>query len=158
MNATVIEAAREFVKRAAAAGNQGRVDDENALRDLNMELGQRIPEWLILLNSTEPLLGLEIDWRAGEFDGSINWADAGRIRSESVECYPGIAILDRGFVNVGSDSSWEPYFIPTDRGDDPPVFQVYYEGGTNRSDEIFDLFEVSPRLSLLFRMATGALQ
>lgn len=159
MNRDVVEASSQFVERAAAAGHIGRLADFDALTALNAEMGQRIPEWLISLITTVPLCGLEVDWRANDLDGTIDLADEKGIRSESMECYPGLAILERGFVNIGSDpcGSGDSYFIPTDRGDDPPVFQVFHDV-SDQADEILSqgLFEVSPRLSDLFRMAKGA--
>lgn len=159
MNCDVSEASRQFVQRASAAGCIGRLADIDALTALNAEMGHRIPEWMISLITTVPLCGLEVDWRANDLDGAIEWADTNGIRSESIECYPGLAILERGFVNIGCDpyGSGDSYFIPTDRGDDPPVFQVYHDV-SDQADEILSngLFEVSPRLSDLFRMAKGA--
>ena len=159
MNRDVEEAASQFVQRASAAGRSGCLGDKDALVALNAEMGHRIPEWLISLIATVPLCGLEVDWQANDLDGLIEWADANGIRSESIECYPGLAILERGFVNIGCDpcGSGDSYFIPTDRGDDPPVFQVYHDI-SDQADEILSrgLFEVSPRLSDLFREAKGA--
>ncbi len=159
MNRDVAEAANQFVQRASAAGRRGSLGDLAALVTLNAEMGHRIPEWLISLITTVPLCGLEVAWQANDLDGSIEWADANGIRSESVDCYPGFAILERGFANIGCDpyGSGDSYFIPTDRGDDPPVFQVYHDI-SDQADEILSrgLFEVSPRLSDLFRSAKGA--
>lgn len=159
MNRDVEEAASQFVQRASKAGRSGRLGDLDALVALNAEMGHRFPEWLISLNTTIPLCGLEVDWQANNLDGSIEWSDANGIRSESIECYPGLAILERGFINIGCDpgGSGDSYFIPTDRGDDPPVFQVYHDV-SDQADEILShgLFEVSPRLSDLFRSAKGA--
>lgn len=159
MNADLAKASSQFVQRASAVGQSGRLADLDSLIALNAEMGNRIPEWLISLITTVPLCGLEVDWQANDLDGKIEWADANGIRSESLECYPGLAILGRGFVNIGSDpyGSGDPYFIPTDRGDDPPVFQVYHDV-SDQADEILaqGLFEVSPRLSDLFRLAKGA--
>ena len=159
MNCDVAEAASQFVQRASAVGCSGRLGDLDALVLLSAEMGHRIPEWLISLITTVPLCGLEVDWQANGRHGSIEWADANDIRSESIECYPGLAILERGFVNIGCDpcGSGDSYFIPTDRGDDPPVFQVYHDV-SDQADEILShaLFEVSPRLSDLFRSAKRA--
>jgi hypothetical protein len=158
MNRDVAETANQFVQRAAAGGHSGHRADFGALVALNAEMGHHIPEWLISLMTTVPLCGLEVNWQANDLDGSIEWADTNDIRSESLECYPGLAILERGFVNIGCDpyGSGDSYFIPTDRGDDPPVFQVYHDV-SDQADEILSrgLFEVSPRLSDLFRSAKG---
>ncbi len=84
---------------------------------------------------TVPLCGIEIGWKVDPLDGDtneVNWlilSDARNIRSESLECYPGLAILSRGFINIGSCSlgSGDPYFISSEEGDDPPVYQVYHD-------------------------------
>ena len=51
----------------------------------------------------------------------------------SLERYPGAALLKRGYINLAGDSSGSghPYFFPTDRGDDPPVYRFTYEVGDN---------------------------
>lgn len=98
-------------------------------------MGNRIPGWYLELVTTVPICGLELGWQAYErgddFDGIkwLYWSDPLDMRSESLECYPGIAILQRGYINVASDSTsgGDPYFIPTDQGDNPPLFQVYHD-------------------------------
>jgi hypothetical protein len=99
------------------------------------DTGGRIPPWLADLLVTQPLAGLELGWQAyppeADSDG-VMWleiSDARNIRSESLECYPGLAILHRGFINIASCSqgSGDPYFISADEGDDPPVYQVYHD-------------------------------
>lgn len=159
MDPVVEEAAQKFVERAVAAGQTGRIADRAALAALNAETGGRMPEWLIALLASVPLCGLMSDWQTHERCGSLEWFDAHGIRSESLEFYPGLAIVERGFLCIGGDptGSGDPYCIPTDRGEDPPVYQVYHDVG-EEADEILHngLFEVSPRLSDLFRQATGA--
>ncbi len=157
MNLEVEEEARKFVGRAGASGLHGRTADASSLNALNLEMGGRIPEWYQSLLTTVPLCGLEIDWRTEDLDVRISWNDVNGIRSESIECYPGLAILDRGFINVGSDpiGNGDPYFIPTDQGDDPPVFLVYHDV-SDQADEILanGLVQIVPRLSELFRQAS----
>ena len=157
MNPEVEEEARKFVGREAASDRHGRTADTSSLSALNIEMGGRIPEWYQSLLTTVPLCGLEIDWRTEDLDVRISWNDVNGIRSESVECYPGLAILDRGFINVGSDpiGNGDPYFIPTDQGDDPPVFLVYHDV-SDQADEILanGLVQIVPRLSALFRQAS----
>ena len=157
MNLEVEGEARKFVGREAASDRHGCTADAGSLSALNIEMGGRIPEWYQSLLTTVPLCGLEIGWRTEELDGVITWSDVKGLRSESVECYPGLAILDRGFINVGSDpyGSGDSYFIPTDQGDDPPVFQVYHDV-SDQADEILanGLFQVAPRLSILFQQAS----
>jgi hypothetical protein len=55
----------------------------------------------------------------------LDWSNPWHMRGESLEAYPGIAILERGYINVAIDpgGGGNPYFIPTDEGEDPPLFR-----------------------------------
>ena len=158
MNRKVFEAAAGFVERACAVGQRGRCEDFQAMVSLNRDMQERLPDWFVELCVNVPLSGLELSWTAGELEGTLEWADAKGIRSESLECYPGIAILERGYINVGSDlvGSGDSFFIPTGEGQDPPVYQVYHDV-SDQADEILEegRLEVSPSLSSLFQAATG---
>jgi hypothetical protein len=129
------QAANVLVERAAKAGQRGTLADPDELRQLDHDLGGRLPGWYAELLASVPLGGLELGWQAGEpeddFDGVewLDWSSPHDIRGESVEVYPGIAILERGYINVATDPTGggNPYFIPTDQGDDPPLFQVYHD-------------------------------
>ena len=159
MNPTVEKEARLFVERAVASGQRGTCADAAELAALNEEMSERIPEWYVALLLSVPLCGLELKWLAEGIDGAIAWCGVKGIRGESLECYPGIAILESGFINVGSDpyGSGDSYFMPTDQGDDPPVFQVYHDV-SDQADEILadGLLQVAVHLSDLFRQASIA--
>ena len=135
MSDTVRESAEDFIRRARAEGQIGKTISRDDMDRLVADTGGRIPPWLAELLVTQPLSGLEAGWQAyppePAFDG-VMWleiSDARNVRSESLECYPGLAILDRGFINIASCSmgSGDPYFITADEGDDPPVYQVYHD-------------------------------
>ncbi|MBC7817669.1 MAG: hypothetical protein IAG10_12315 [Planctomycetaceae bacterium] len=157
MNPQVEKEARLFVERAMASGQSGTCADAAELAALNSEMSERMPEWYVALLVSVPLCGLEVTWHSEEADGAIEWCDVKGIRSESLVCYLGIAILERGFINVGSDpyGSGDSYFMPTDQGDDPPVFQVYHDV-SDQADEILadGLLQVAVRLPDLFRQAS----
>ena len=159
MNPTVEKEARLFVERAVASGQRGTCADAAELAALNEEMSERIPEWYVALLLSVPLCGLELKWLAEGIDGAIAWCGVKGIRGESLECYLGIAILESGFINVGSDpyGSGDSYFMPTDQGDDPPVFQVYHDV-SDQADEILadGLLQVAVHLSDLFRQASIA--
>lgn len=57
------------------------------------------------------------------------WSDAPGVRSESLECYPGLAVLRNGYLNVAycSHGSGDSYFINVYEGDDPPIYQLYHD-------------------------------
>ena len=103
MNPHVEKEARLFAERAIASGQRGSCADPAELAALNKEMSERIPEWYVALLLSVPLCGLESKWLTEGIDGAITWSGIKGIRSESLECYPGIAILERGFINVGSD-------------------------------------------------------
>jgi hypothetical protein len=157
MNPHLKEEAVRLVQRAEKQGSHGKLVDLAVLATLNAEMNGQIPAWFIELLATVPLSGLELDWIAENgIDGTIGWSDARNLRSESVECYPGLAILERGYINVGSDpsGSGDSFFIPTDQGDDPPVYQIYHDV-SDQADEILaeGRVLVASSLSDLFRNA-----
>lgn len=53
------------------------------------------------------------------------------MRLELLEGYPGIAVVQRGYICVAGSShgSGDQYFIPTDQGDDLPLYQIDHEMG-----------------------------
>ena len=162
MDPPLSNAAAKLVARAEAAGQHGTLADAKVLKRLTHDTGERIPEWYVELLLRYPLCGLEIGWQAdepeGEYDGIawMTWSDPNGIRSESLECYPGLAILERGWINVASDATGggDPYFIPTQQGDDPPVFQVYHDVSDDADVILAKACRlVSPSLSQLFLQA-----
>jgi hypothetical protein len=132
MQKKVIQAAQDLVSRAGKRGLTVTPADFDALA---VELGISIPPWFRELFTTVPICGLELGWQAfepkGDFDGVaiIEWADADGIRSESLECHPGCAIRESGYINVGGDPTGggDPYFISVYDGDDPPLYQIYHD-------------------------------
>jgi hypothetical protein len=162
MSDIVREAAEELVHRARASGHMGKTIARDDMDQLVADTGGRIPPWLADLLVSTPLSGLELGWQACEpeadFDG-VRWlelSDARDIRSESVECYPGFAILDRGFISIASctHGSGDPYFISVDEGDDPPVYQVYHDVGEQPGEILAEGRQLVARsLSEFFRTA-----
>ena len=159
MDPRVQQEASRLVKRANDNGQQGRTADPARMAALNEEMNNRIPEWYVELLTSIPLCGLQLDWESDDeegAEGTIEWSDENGIRSESLECYPGLAILERGYVNVGSDpsGSGDPYFIPADQGDDPPVYQVYHDVSDDADEILSEGLElVAESLSEFFRDA-----
>jgi hypothetical protein len=144
VNPAVREAAWELVRRAETAGVRGRLADTAQMAALVRDTGGVLPVWYFQLLTTIPLCDLEIGWC--EFgptaqDDGMRWmflSNPANIRSASLERYPGVALLTRGYINLAGDSSGSghPYFFPTDRGDDPPVYRFTYEVGDNVDDMI----------------------
>jgi len=134
---TVLAQAQKLIHRAAEKGSRGKIITREQMKELAGDLGLEVPSWLTELVTTVPLCGLELGWKAYDpapgFDGVMwmEWSDADNIRSDSLECYPGLAILKHGYINVASCSqgSGDPYFICVKQGDDPPLYQVYHDIG-----------------------------
>ena len=143
MSDVVRQAAEELIRRANASGQIGAPIERGDMDRLIADTEGRIPRWLADPFVSAPLSGLGLGWQAdepaGDFDGVIwlRMSDAGTIRSESLACYPGLAIIDRGFINIAScnEGSGDPYFVCADDGDDPPVYQVYHDV-SDQSDAI----------------------
>ena len=155
MNRRLKRAAAELVARASRLDRVGKSDDRSALQALNDEMGGRLPAWYVELLTMFPLCGLELGWRDEDQVDWMLWNDHRGIRSESVECYPGLPILSRGYVNVASDAggSGDPYFISTD-SNDPPVYRVYHDV-SDQADQILAQGRnlIAASLSELFRKA-----
>ena len=85
----------------------------------------------------------------------VEVADADGILSESLEFYPGLAILPVGYVNFGGgDGSGDPYFICVHEGEDPPLYEVYHDVGADAKSILAEGRKlVAPRLSEFFRVA-----
>lgn len=131
MNTHVLTAAQGFVEKATAKGRKGAVADAAKLSALNQEMDGRIPEWLMELLTRVPLCGLVLGVETSEGSHSVGWNGVRGMRNESLEAYPGVAILERGFLNVASDftGGGDPFFIAVDDGDDPPLYQVSHDVG-----------------------------
>lgn len=157
----VREAAEALVARAEALGIRGRTLDSEEQQRVSAAL-PGYPAWLLELLSSVPLCGLELGWQAYEpapdFDGVL-WVevtDAAGILSESLDAYPGVAILHEGYVNFGGGvGSGDPYFLYIRAGDDPPLYEVYHDVISEVVDTLPDEGRklVSPRLSQFFETA-----
>lgn len=156
---TVREAAIALVARALALGKKGRVIPADEMQEVIDELGGTYPTWLAELLTTVPICGLQIGWQASEADDDISWmevSDGPGILSESRDCYPGLAILPAGFVNIAFCvmGSGDPYFISINEGDDPPLYQVYHDV-SDQADAILAEGRVTVAASLSEFFATA---
>ncbi len=152
---SLIAAAEALVARAAAQGKRGRTltaDDRSRL----IAALPVYPTWLLDLLSAVPLCGLELGWQAyghtPGFDG-VSWVEVSNAEGivwESLEGYPGLAILPAGYDNFGGDAGGggDPYFIPINDGVDPPLYQVYHDVGSDAATILAEGRRmVAPRLS-----------
>ncbi len=162
MNATVYSEASALAIRAEASGNMGFCEDVADWRKLNADLSGVIPAWYITLITTVPLTGLEFGRQASEpepgDDGVLwlEWMGIENIRSEMLEAYPGIPLLQAAYLCVAgcSHGTGDQYFIPTAEGDDPPLYNIYHDVGEEAEEILANgREEIAPSLSEFFRTA-----
>ena len=162
MNRKVLTAARELVERAERDGQAGTIAAADDLDRLGRGLGAHLPDWYRDLLATVPLVGLELGVVAPETseDDEISWLlwlgpDA--ISAESLELFPGSAVLRHGYLCVGgcAHGSGDQYFLNTRAGDDdPPLVQIYHDMGTEAERILADgVVEIAPTLSTFFTEA-----
>ena len=162
MNPKVRDAALRLVGRAEAQSRRGATADAQALAGLALETHGRIPPWYIELLTAIPLCDLELGWPGyppTEDDPGtawMQWSNVKDMRQESLNRHPGLDILDHGYLNVALDidGNGDPYFIPVEEGDDPPVYRVYDEAGWKPEQVLAEgLVLVARSLSELFSTA-----
>ena len=160
MNQQLLEAALALAERARLAGQETSTVPMPDARALVQDSKQVIPQWFADMLSIVPLSGLDFSFGEADEDGlcphALLWNDARGIRSESFDCYPGLAILQRGYINCASDSTGggDSYFLGPCAGGDPPVYQVYHDISDDADAILADgLVLVAPRLSELFTNA-----
>jgi hypothetical protein len=158
VNAEVLAAAHELVRRAESVGARGHVANPAAMEALQQALGGLIPDWYIDLLTTVPLCGLEIGWEkylsANEPYGLelIRWNGPSGLHEDPVTCPSVIRSFRNGSICVGTYANGtEPYVMPVTEGDDPPIYQVYQDTSSGRDEVLFRL--VCRKLSVLFRVA-----
>ena len=137
----------------------GRIESRDAIDAYNTECGGIIPDWHCDVLSRVPLCGVELEWphpnHDGEFVG-VEWMDVANMRSEMLDCYPGMAIRPNGYVCIAGCAlgSGDQYYICNADGDDPPVYQIYHDV-SDVADEIISSGReiIFPKLSQLFEIA-----
>ena len=165
MNPKVLTAARALVDRAERDGQTGKLAAADDLDRLGRALGAHLPNWYRDLLATVPLIGLELGVVALDApeDDEISWLlwlEPDAISTESLELYPGSALLEHGYLCVGgcAHGTGDQYFLNTGAGDDPPLVQIYHDIGTEPERILADgLVEIAPTLSAFFAEATTRL-
>jgi hypothetical protein len=162
MNREIEQSVIALLERARGVGQVGSRAMFADVVALNRECGGILPDWYIDLITAYPICGLELGWLSstpGEEDDGVSWmtwsAPAG-MRSEMVECYPGIAICKLGYFNVAgcSHGSGDQYFMSARKGDDPPVIQVAHDVSDDAEVILRNgMYVVAERLSELFTNA-----
>jgi len=169
VNSDVREAALALVARAVASGHYkppppdidepvpatASADEVAALQN---DLGGCLPAWYIELLTTIPLCGLAFEYASKNGDGGshfIEWLGPARIRSESLEAWPGVPLLPRGYVCVaGIDGGGDGLFFSVEEGDNPPLYHILHDGGDDAETLLAKGEKLVPSLSALLRDAT----
>jgi hypothetical protein len=162
----VFQEAEKFIEKARKLGDKyvGRVATKEEIEILKDKFGDKIPTWYYKLISELPLIQMAIGWKAFEPEEDFNGIIFVKINQpidmieESFEYYPGIPILEKGFVCIGEDMSGggNPYFINFN-STNPPIFQIYHDSGHTSEDilkygkrkvahSLVDFFRYSPRI------------
>ena len=162
MNHELSQAVATFLTKSSVVGVAANVQEINRL---NEELAGIIPQWYISLITTFPICGIELGWRSTDAvaEGGeltyLEWLGPDGIRSEMCDCYPGIALLSKGYLCVAGCcyGSGDQYYIPTTCGDDPPVYQISHDVSDD-ADKILTngRHVVVSRLSQLFSTGVPA--
>jgi hypothetical protein len=157
MNQHLYNAALELVVKAREKGRIGKTADDMSLNRLQNEI-RNIPRWLTQLLGTVPLCGLEIGWQAWEpeesYDG-FEWMEINTpqsILNESLDYIPGVYVLEKGYICFAGDSmgGGNPYFIPVNQSDDPPIYQLHHDVSNEPHEILRKARLVFPKLSELF--------
>jgi hypothetical protein len=94
------------------------------------------PHYWLSFVAQHSLIGKEVsvpeESDQSELGAEIEILDEEGIRSESEDCYPGIAVVKDGFIPIGSCSlgSGDPYFINIQDGTDGPLYRIYHDAVT----------------------------
>ena len=166
MNPKVLAAARELVERAERDGQAGKLAAAGDLDRLGADLGAHLPDWYRDLLATVPLIGLELGVDVPELSEEddvswLLWLGPDAIHTESLELYPGRAVLPHGYLCVGgcAHGSGDQYFLNTGTGDDPALVQIYHDLGTDADLILAEgVVEIAPTLSAFFAEAKTRLR
>lgn len=137
---TIFQEANAFTVRAKKLGQSfiGRTATSEEIALLHTNFGKILPDWYRSLIAKVPLIHMEIGWQAfqpeGAFDG-ITYVEIYQPRDmiyESFKAYPGIPILEHGYVCIGGDpiGSGDPYFVHF-QSNQSAVYQIFLDAGDN---------------------------
>ncbi len=137
---------------------KGVIVEPKEWEQLNSEMKGLIPEWYIRLFHKYPIAEslLELpDLNDLELvEHSLEFVSPEEMREESLECYPGCAILKLGYICVDGGGG-DPYFINVHEGEDPPVYQILHDISDEGTEIIADgKIQISDSFSELFERGT----
>ncbi len=137
---TIFQEANAFTVRAKRLGQSliGRTATSEEIALLHTNFGRRLPDWYGSLIAKVPLIHMEIGGQAfkpkEDFDGTA-YVDIYQPRDmiyESFKAYPGIPILEHGYVCIGGDpiGSVDPYFVHFE-SNHPAIYQIFHDADDN---------------------------
>lgn len=160
LNKEVYKYALQLCEQAKSKGKAGRKLTSNEIDNLNKKLGNILPSWIIKLYSEVPLCGLEITTRYVDSENEDDYidmeiADDKGIISEAVNTYPGMLILEKGYINFANDllGSGDQIFISINGSYNPPVYQIYHDVSDEADKILAEKRLVARSLSELFQNA-----
>ena len=139
MNVQLETEIQDFLKRISSSEmNFGEEVPEEDFDELSAELLEKLPFWQKEMLVKYPLANqvLSIPHINPEFEGvyhMIELIGPEEIEGETLECYPGCAIFEFGYICIGQDGEGmgNSYFISIKEGDNPPVYQIEHDISEN---------------------------
>ncbi|MGG0179132.1 SMI1/KNR4 family protein [Gottfriedia acidiceleris] len=160
MNPEVENSVLKLLERARSDGKIGERFSLNQLDHLNKVFRNKLPEWLIQFYRNVPIYGLEITTKYIDSEDDEDYIDMGfldleGIISESTELYPGITLLDKGYLCIGYDAlgTGDQIYISLDEGENPPVYQIYHDVSEQPEEILSEKRIIANSLSELFKNA-----
>jgi len=133
MENTIFNMAKSFIERAEilSKATLGRTATDEEIKLLKQKFDSKLPDWYCSLISEIPLIHMEIGWQ--DDDEEVQYIEILTPKDmidESYNAYPGIPILNEGYICIGIDpsGSGDPYFINFNNPE-YPVFQIYHDSG-----------------------------
>lgn len=149
----------EIIRVESLLNGQKATQDEVA--NLEQQLpNELVPDWLRSLLTNFPLSGscfeIDEDDDLSEMGADIKWFSPEQMLDESLNVYPGKAVLKIGYLPIGSclAGSGDPYFIKlSDGSDDPSLVRVPHECASDEDYPEEEIEVVCKHLSELFKVA-----
>ena len=134
MNSNLKKIIEELVKSEGDKFSEGPQVDEAEWHELNSEMREKIPNWFIELFAKYQLSDVNLvlqDETDEEMEYMLEFVHPESLKDESLEMYPGAAILDHGYLCIATDPTGggDAYFINTHEGDDPAVYEIQHDVG-----------------------------
>lgn len=151
-------AIEKLISKSSDQFGEGLIVSKEKWDATNAVMDGKIPKWFIELFTKYPLSHaiMEIQDKENEdMEYVLEFVSPQWMESESIEAYPGCALLEHGYICIAADPTGggDPYFINTLEGDNPAVYQIYHDvsdvgkeilahGRQKVADSFSELFEL----------------